>query len=193
MTVYMIWDSQSHKYVSLASKHRKHYCTKQNAMNAINNSGFSNKDELEVHEYELVPTDITPVNKLEIGTKIRYHKYMAKDRNGICIYTNLSENPEEKVITEAYYIEDDQRIYLESGEGIIKPLYKEVIQEGTGFIIDHRPLAVSEMLFFDTAENCLGAEYYYVTKGAFTFCDCVRVCYAKGKTRWVPVDSMLKE
>ena len=46
MTVYMIWDSQSQKYVSLASKHRKHYCTKQNALNAINNSEFPNKDEL---------------------------------------------------------------------------------------------------------------------------------------------------
>ena len=65
MTVYMIWDSQSQKYVSLASKHRKHYCTKQNALNAINNSAFPNKDKLEVHEYELVPTDTTPVNKLE--------------------------------------------------------------------------------------------------------------------------------
>lgn len=98
MTVYMIWDSQSHKYVSLASKHRKHYCTKQNAMNAINNSGFPNKDELEVHEYELVPTDIEHINRLEIGTKIRYRKYRAKDRNGICIYTNLSERPEEKLL-----------------------------------------------------------------------------------------------
>lgn len=193
MTVYMIWDSKSRKYVSLASKHRKYYCTKQNALNIINNSGFPNKDELEVHEYELVPTDIKPVNRLEVGTKIRYHKYIAKDRNGICIYTNLSENPEEKVITEAYYIKDDEKIYLEPGEGIIKPLYKEVVHEGTGFIIDHRPLAVSEMLFFDADINYFDEEYYYVTKGAFTFCDCVKVCYARGKTRWVPVDSILKE
>lgn len=159
-------------------------------MNAINNSGFPNKDELEVHEYELVPTDIEHINRLEIGTKIRYRKYMAKDRNGICIYTNLSERPEEKVITEAYYIEDDQRIYLEPGEGIIKPLYKEVIHEGTGFIIDHRPLAVSEMLFFDVGINYFDSEYYYVTKDSFTFCDCVKVCYARGKTRWVPMDSI---
>lgn len=119
MTVYMIWDSQSQKYVSLASKHRKHYCTKQNALNAINNSEFPNKDELEVHEYELVPTDITPINKLEMGTKIRYHKYLSKDRNGICIYTNLSENPEEKVITEAYYIRIIKRFTLSLVKGLV--------------------------------------------------------------------------
>lgn len=192
MTVYMIWNTQSQKYVSLASKHRKYYCRKQNALNAISNSYLS-KDLLEVHEYELVPTVSTFADKLEIGSKIRYNKYLTKDKNGICIYTNLSDYPNDKVITEAYYVEDDKKVYLEVGEGICKPLFKEVIQEGTGFIIDHRPLAVSEMLFFDTAENCLGAEYYYVTKGAFTFCDCVRVCYARGKTRWVPVDSILKE
>lgn len=72
-------------------------------------------------------------------------------------------------------------------------MYKEVIHEGTGFIIDHRPLAVSEMLFFDVGINYLGSEYYYVTKDSFTFCDCVKVCYARGKTRWVPLDSIFKE
>ena len=192
MTVYMIWNTQSQKYVSLASKHRKYYCRKQNALDAISNSYLS-KDLLEVHEYELVPTVTTFADKLEIGTKIRYNKYLAKDKNGICIYTNLSENTEEKVITEAYYIKDDRKIYLEPGEGISKPLFKEVIKEGTGFIIDHRPLAVSEMLFFDTGTNYFGSEYYYVTKDSFTFRDCVKVCYARGKTRWVPVDSIFKE
>ena len=32
MTVYMIWNTKSQKYISIGSKHRKYYCRKQNAL-----------------------------------------------------------------------------------------------------------------------------------------------------------------
>lgn len=193
MTVYMIWHTKRHKYLSVASKHRKYYCRKQNALRAIERSCYD-KGLLEVHEYELLPKTLSTGNKLALGSSVKYTEYLTKDKNGTCIYTNMTDNPQDKIITSAYYFdENDDKVNLEPGEGVSKRLYREVCRNGTGIIIDRKNLCVNEVLFFECYDDMFGNECYHITKDLNIFQDCVRVCYSMGKTRWVPVDSIVKE
>lgn len=194
MTVYMIWDKQGQKYVSLASKHRKYYSRKQNALNAIHNSYYATKDLFEVHEYELSSKSSVAPSTLTLGSSVQYTKYLTKDKNGVCIYTNLNDNPSDKIITTAYHIDEDgNQVYLAPGEGVSKRLYREVARKGSGIIIDRRNLCINEVLFFDSYNDMYGNDYCRITKDLPIFRDCVKVCYAMGKTRWVPVDCIVKE
>lgn len=192
MKVYMIRDKRTDKYVSLASKHRKFYCHKANALNATNNTWPSARSCYEVEEFELHPVEERFSTKhVKLGDFVRYHSYYVKDKNGIYIETNNFNSDREGLIEWAYAVDGEERIELNfEGDGIMKPLFREVNRDGTGVVIDTRTIPTKEFLYSDIIYIYEGSERRIITKQHTAFVNCVKVAYCLGKTRWVPVESL---
>lgn len=192
MKVYMIRDKRTGKYVSLASKHRKFYCRKANALNATNNTWPSARSCYEVEEFELHPVkEKFSIKNVKLGDFVRYHSYYVKDKNGIYIETNNFYSDREGLIEWAYAVNGQERIELNfENDGIMKPLLRKVDKNGTGFVIDIKSIPTEEYLYSDTTYLYNGAERNIITKEYRNYVDCIRVAYALGKTRWVPVESI---
>lgn len=196
MKIYAIKDKTTNEYVSLASKHHKFYCRKQNAQNAINNTWANNyKQYYEVEELECIPTKNVPYNTghCKLGDFVRYDCYYVKDKNGIYIDTNRNyENtPTTKIEWAVAINENNERTELNfEGDGIMKPLYRLKHRNGTGYVIARVILPVTEYLYSDTTYNYKGSEVRGIFRDYSELVDCVKVAYGMGKTKYVPISAL---
>lgn len=195
MKIYAIKDKTTNKYVSLASKHRKFYCRKQNAQNAINNTWRNCRQYYEVEELECTPTNNVSYDtgNIRLGNFVRYDCYYVKDKNGIYIDTNRNyENTPTTQIEWAVAInENNEHTELNfEGDGIMKPLYRLKHGNGTGYVIDRRILPITEYLYSDTTSNWNGSEVRGIFRNYSELVDCVKVAYGMGKTRYVPISAL---
>lgn len=160
MGVYIVEDPNTHNYISIVSKNKDFYIT-----------------------YE--------TKEIKLGDFVKYHSYYVKDKNRIFIETNNTYSDKQGLIEWACAIDGEEHIDLEfQGDGIIKPLLRKVDKNGTGFVIDIKSIPTEEYLYSDTTYLYNGAERNIIAKEHRNYVDCIRVAYALGKTRWVPVESL---
>lgn len=131
--------------------------------------------------------------EFKLGQFVQYNSYYVKSKNSIRIETNKSyENTNSDGLIEWALAVDENENTTElnfEGDGILKPLYKLVNKSGTGYIIGVKQLPISVLLYADTTTIYNGAERNIICKQNMDIASCVKVAYAMGKTRYVPVNS----
>ena len=132
--------------------------------------------------------------EFKLGQFVRYNSYYVKSKNNIRIETNKSyENTNTDGLIEWALAIDENKNTTElnfEGDGILKPLYELVNKQGTGYIIGVKQLSTSVLLYSDTVTIYTGAERKIICKQNMNIMPCIKVAYAMGKTRYVPVNSI---
>lgn len=132
--------------------------------------------------------------EFKLGQFVQYNSYYVKSKNSVRIETNKSyENTNIDGLIEWALAIDENNNTTElnfEGDGILKPLYELVNKQGTGYIIDIKQLSTSVLLYSDTVTIYTGAERKIICKQNMNIIPCIKVAYAMGKTRYVPVNSI---
>ena len=132
--------------------------------------------------------------EFKLGQFVQYNSYYVKSKNNIRIETNKSyENTNTDGLIEWALAIDENKNTTElnfEGDGILKPLYELVNKQGTGYIIGVKQLSTSVLLYSDTVTIYTGAERKIICKQNMNIIPCIKVAYAMGKTRYVPVNSI---
>lgn len=132
--------------------------------------------------------------QFKLGQFVQYNSYYVKSKNSIRIETNKSyENTNSDGLIEWALAIDENGNVTElnfEGDGILKPLYELVNKPGIGYIIDIKQLPTSVFLYSDTTTIYTGSERNIICKQNMDIVPCVKVAYAMGKTRYVPVNSI---
>ena len=135
--------------------------------------------------------------QFKLGQFVKYNLYYIKSKNSIRIETNKSyENTNTDGLVEWALAIDENGNATElnfEGDGILKPLYELVNKPSTGYIIGTKQLPTSILLYSDTTTLYNGAERNIICKQNMDIVPCVKVVYAMGKTRYVPVNSICSQ